>query len=120
MGVAGRTQPLLLTGHRQDSGFPIRLSLPTVAPGPIPGALRFVSLALHILPHSVEGAAGAFQRGKFPNRDRIGNALKSSLQVSRTAHSKTHSTLQAWMNSRNQINITTAGAHRQPVFSHPN
>jgi hypothetical protein len=28
----------------------LRLSLPTVAPGQFPGALRFVSLALHILP----------------------------------------------------------------------
>jgi hypothetical protein len=28
----------------------LRLSLPTVAPGQTPGALRFVSLALHILP----------------------------------------------------------------------
>jgi hypothetical protein len=28
--------------------------LPTVAPGQIPGALRFVSLALHILPHKGE------------------------------------------------------------------
>jgi len=28
----------------------LRLSLPTVAPGQTPGALRFVSLVLHILP----------------------------------------------------------------------
>src|SRR5215831_4095009 len=38
----------------RDSGFPLRLSLPTVAPGQTPGALRFVSLALHILPHKGE------------------------------------------------------------------
>jgi hypothetical protein len=38
----------------RDSGFPFRLSLPTVAPGPFAGALRFVSLALHILPHKGE------------------------------------------------------------------
>jgi hypothetical protein len=40
--------------------------LPTVAPGQNPGALRFVSLALHILPQWAEGTAGTFQRGKFP------------------------------------------------------
>ena len=36
-------------GLTRDSGFPLRLTLPTVAPGQTPGALRFVSLALHIL-----------------------------------------------------------------------
>jgi len=51
-----------ITSHRagshlqrtRDSGFPLRLTLPTVAPGQTPGALRFVSLALHILPHKGE------------------------------------------------------------------
>ena len=55
-------RPLLLTAQlvyaqasaERDSGFPFRLSLPTVAPGPFAGALRFVSLALHILPHKGE------------------------------------------------------------------
>src|SRR3954451_15755474 len=42
------------TNAERDSGFPFRLSLPTVAPGPFAGALRFVSLALHILPHKGE------------------------------------------------------------------
>jgi len=35
---------------RERFWIPFRLSLPTVAPGQFPGALRFVSLALHILP----------------------------------------------------------------------
>jgi hypothetical protein len=38
------------TKCRRDYGFLIRLTPPTVAPGQIPEALRFVSLALHILP----------------------------------------------------------------------
>jgi len=41
---------LTASWRRRDSGFPFRLTLPTVAPGQTPGALRFVSLALHILP----------------------------------------------------------------------
>ena len=40
--------------RRRDDGFPFRLTPPTVAPGQFPGALRFVSLALHILPHKGE------------------------------------------------------------------
>jgi hypothetical protein len=51
----------------RDSGFPLRLTLPTVAPGQNPGALRFVSLALHVLSHRAKGGAGTFQRGMFPN-----------------------------------------------------
>jgi len=50
-------QPLLLTAQLHDCKqtperfwIPFRPSLPTVAPGQNPGALRFVSLALHILP----------------------------------------------------------------------
>ena len=42
-----------ITSHRKNAGEildSLRLSLPTVAPGQTPGALRFVSLALHILP----------------------------------------------------------------------
>jgi hypothetical protein len=50
--------------------------LPTVAPGQNPGALRFVSLALHILPQWAEGTAGTFQRGKFPTFNfKSGNAF---------------------------------------------
>jgi hypothetical protein len=52
-------QPLLLTAQvrfheamleRFWIPLELRLALPTVAPGQTPGALRFVSLALHILP----------------------------------------------------------------------
>ncbi len=60
--MADNPQPLLLAVQpfqaqadaERDSGFPFRLSLPTVAPGQIAGALRIVSLALHILPHKGE------------------------------------------------------------------
>src|SRR5580704_2876683 len=34
-------------------------------------------------------------------------------------HSKTHSTQQAWMYSRNQTTIAICCKHRQPVFLHP-
>jgi len=56
--MTGHNRPLLLVPYcaasrtgalTRDSGFPLRLTLPTVAPGQTPGALRFVSLALHIL-----------------------------------------------------------------------
>jgi len=54
------TSRLLLRSTRmraltRDSGFPLRLTPPTVAPGQTPGALRFVSLALHIPSHKGEG-----------------------------------------------------------------
>ncbi len=62
--MTGYSQPLLLVSYRavtrmrvltRDSGFPLRLTPPTVAPGQTPGALRFVSLALHIPSHKGEG-----------------------------------------------------------------
>jgi hypothetical protein len=46
-------QPLLLTVKMPERFWiplELRFALPTVAPGQTPGALRFVSLALHILP----------------------------------------------------------------------
>src|SRR5580698_10055897 len=56
--MLGQTRPTI-TSHRASSLLQarareildsLRLSPPTVAPGQTPGALRFVSLALHILP----------------------------------------------------------------------
>lgn len=66
-----------------------------------------------------EGAAGTFQRGKSPAttqlRKRISKAL---LQIYRAyRRGKTHSTQQAWMNSRNPFNIATVCKHRQPGIS---
>ena len=46
--------------------------------------------------------------------------LKSSTANSlRTQLQKISSAQQAWMNSRNQTNITSSLKHRQPVFRHP-
>ena len=99
----------------------LRLSLPTVAPGQTPGALRFVSPALHILRIRAKGTAGAFQRGKFPNststRKRV--CSYSITAISRAQPRNTGSTQQAWMNSRNQSTIATRSKHRQHVFLHP-
>src|SRR3974390_3461842 len=122
-------QPLLLTAQIRSCKpaperfwIPLRLSLPTVAPGQFPGALRFVSLALHILPQWAEGTAGTFQRGKFPNthcrRKRVSLKLNCKF-ATRNIAQKTHSTQQAWMYSRNQTTIASACKHRQPVFLHP-
>ena len=105
--------------YRQDSGFLLRLSLPTVAPGPIPGALRFASLALHI-PHIAWKAPQVrFSEENFRIVTASETYSKAHCESLAQVHRKTHSTQQACMNSRNQINITTAGTHRQPVFSHP-
>jgi len=72
-------------------------------------------------PHKGEGAAGTFQRGKFPNststRKRI--SLQLHCHFPRTPPQKTSSTQQAWMNSRNQTTIATCCKHRQHVFLHP-
>lgn len=105
----------------RDSGFPFRLSLPTVAPGPFAGALRFVSLALHILPHKGERRRRNVLARKvsdhFSTRKRI--SLQLNCRLPRTPPQKTRSTQQAWMNSRNLTTITTAQKHRQLVFLHP-
>ena len=60
-----------------------------------------------------------FSEEKFPNsllRKRISQTL---LQARRPHGSKTHSTQQAWMYSRNQTTIASARKHRQLVFLHP-
>jgi hypothetical protein len=45
--------------------IPLRLSPPTVAPGQTAGALRFVSLALHILPQSWKAPQERFSEENF-------------------------------------------------------
>jgi hypothetical protein len=90
---------------RQDSGIFVRLSLPTVAPGHFPGALRFVSLALHVLPHKDGRRRSAFQRGKLPTI-LLPETHTQKLTVNLLTQQPTHGTQQAWMNSRNQTTIT--------------
>ena len=65
-------QPLLLTAQIRSCKpaperfwIPLRLSLPTVAPGQFPGALRFVSLALHILSQGRKAAQARFSEECF-------------------------------------------------------
>src|SRR3984957_16840851 len=101
--------------------IPLRLSLPTVAPGRTPGALRFVSLALHILPQK-----GGRRRRNVSARkvSEPAHHPETHFSIARpqdlcTHRRKTHSTQQAWMYSRNQTTIASACEHRQPVFLHP-
>src|SRR5690242_13253080 len=127
--MADFRRPLLLTAQayqeqasaERASGFPFRLSLPTVAPGHIPGALRFASLALHILPHKGErrrrNVSARKVSGQSSTRKRL--SLQLNCRSRRTPPQKTRSTQQAWMNSRNLTTITTAQKHRQLVFLHP-
>src|ERR1700690_698271 len=72
-----------------------------------------------------EGTAGTFQRGKFPKlQTSSGNVFlfvysSTASLLCTPPHSKTHSTQQAWMYSRNQTTIAICCKHRQPVFLHP-
>jgi len=115
------SQSLLLTkqnaGEILDSRSDFRC--PTVAPGQIPGALRFVSLALHVLPHRVKGSAGLFQRGSFRtlHRDPKTHFQKLCCQISACLHRISSSPQQAWMYSRNPSNIASVCKQRQPAIS---
>src|SRR5271165_4145742 len=103
------SQPRFQQSRRRDSGFLFRLSLPTVAPGQTPGALRFVSLALHVLPHK------GGRRRRYVSARKVSEPYyhpethfqKLPLQLPCRCTRKTRSTKQAWMTSRNQFNITT-------------
>ena len=115
-----RASSLSQTGAREilDS---LRLSLPTVAPGQTPGALRFVSLALHIPPQK-----GGRHRRNVSARNVSESVLHpethfstAPLQALHTIMQKSCSTQQAWMYSRNQTTIASCCKHRQPVFLHP-
>jgi len=109
-----------ITSHRavstplartRDSGFPLRLSLPTVVPGQTPGALRFVSLALHILPHKGERHRRYVSARNVSEPYSIRKLVSLKLhRYSCTRPQKSRGTQQAWMNSRNPSNITIAPA----------
>jgi len=114
-----------ITSHRKNAGEildSLRLSLPTVAPGQTPGALRFVSLALHILPHKGERrrryvSARNASELYFHPETRFSKARP--LLSLHTRPQKSRGTQQAWMNSRNQITIARRSKHRQLVLLHP-
>jgi hypothetical protein len=99
----------------------LRLSLPTVAPGQTPGALRFVSPALHILRIRAKGTAGSVSARKVSDSTNNPETrlLYSITAISRRQPRKAGSTQQAWINSRNQTTIATRSKHRQHVFLHP-
>jgi hypothetical protein len=101
-------QPLLLTVNRQDSGFLFRLTLSTVAPGLIAGALRFASLALHVISHKGERRRRCVSARKVSYSTAVRkHTLKSSGASSPFLTGRTRSTQQAWMNSRNLSTIAT-------------
>ena len=110
-----------LQSHTREILDSLRLSLPTVAPGQTPGALRFVSLVLHILPHKGERHRRNVSARKVSEPDAESETHFSTAQLPspRTPPQKTSSTQQAWMNSRNLTTITSAQKHRQLVFLHP-
>ena len=92
-----------------------------MAPGPIPGALRFVSLALHIPSHKGEGhrryvSARNASEPYFHPETRFSKARP--LLSLHTRSQKSRGTQQAWMNSRNQTTIARGRKHRQLVFLH--
>jgi hypothetical protein len=66
-----------------------------------------------------EGTAGAFQRGTFPNHDRIRKRISSKAQLQIAAQIRAGNLQHAWMNSRNQTTITSVCKHRQPAILHP-
>jgi hypothetical protein len=114
-------QPLLLVAHcaaithsrrREILDSLLRLSPPTVAPGQIPGALRFVSLALHILPHKGERRRRNVSARNVSEPYLLSETCFSKARPLLSAHTPTKScgTQQAWMNSRNLFNITIAPA----------
>jgi hypothetical protein len=84
---------------------------------------RSVSTALPCIFFRIrtKDAAGTFQRGMLPDTTRIRKlvSLKLSCESPHIRAAKTHSTQQAWMNSRNQTNITSACKHRQHSILHP-
>ena len=86
------------TNAERDSGFPFRLSLPTVAPGPFAGALRFVSLALHILPHKGErrrrnvSARKASESTQYPERTASSFFSSSASPLQTAAANSQHTT----------------------------
>ena len=78
-------------------------------PAKTPGALRFVSLALHILSHKGERRRRNVSARKSPNHRSIRRRVSQKLTCKSPAHTapqKTHKIQQAWMNSRNPFNIT--------------
>ena len=128
---------MLLAAHesrREILGSQLRFQLPTVAPGKNSGVLRIASSVPHILPQTTiapdSGALAALVIGRKAARERFSEEsfryLTNRKRISQKLCRKfphtsagTHSTQQAWVNSRNLLNIASQSKHRQPIFLHP-
>ena len=126
--MADIRRPLLLTGQplitdqrRERFWIPVQAFAADGGARPNAGALRSVSLALHILPHKGERRRRNVSARKVSEPDAESETHFSTAQLPspRTPPQKTSSTQQAWMNSRNLTTITSAQKHRQLVFLHP-
>jgi len=84
---------------------------------------RSVSSALSCISFHIraEGTAGTFQRGKFPNHyfDPETPFSKAPLPLRAHNRTKSRSTLQTWIYSRNRTTIASPCKHRQPAILHP-
>ena len=99
------------------------------------GVLRIASSVLHILPQTTvapdSGTPAALMIGQKAAQERFSEESFQRLLFHRKRISQklcrkfphtsagTHSTQQAWVNSRNLLNIATGWKHRQPIFLHP-
>ena len=92
-----------------------------MAPGPTPGALRFVSPAPHVLSRKGERPRRHVSARKVsePVHYSGSGTGSSTANLPRTQAHATHSAQQAWMNSRNLLTIASGPKHRQHVFLHP-
>src|SRR5215469_3041251 len=95
--------------------IPLRLTLPTVAPGQTPGALRFVSLALHILSHKGE------RRRRYISARKVFEPFSSETYF-------TTAQLPAYLAAQHIASLDELAepnyynnccTHRQPGFLHP-
>ena len=107
--------------HAREILDSLRLTPPTVAPGQTPGALRFVSLALHILPHKGRRRRRNVSARKVfrPELHLKTRSQKLHCRLPAQTAQKNHSTQQARMNSRNQTTIATAPHIVNPPFCIP-
>jgi hypothetical protein len=81
---------------------------------------RSVSSALLCMSFRIraKGAAGTFQRGSLRTTTQFGNVLLKSFRAGAGTPKMLSRPQQAWMNSRNFLNIASGFTHRQHVILH--
>jgi hypothetical protein len=119
--MTSQSQPLLLTAQA-NAGERFWIPIQTIAAdGGTRPKLRGCSVSSALLCISLriraKGTAGTFQRGSFRTTTQFGNTFLKSPGV-KSHIQRSHTALQAWMNSRNLLNIASAFTHRQPVILH--